>query len=114
MVWKVSRELADESSFKSYSKRHRDEVASCFMNLSRLVKALNGGMSLQSAAGFGFFRSEGGDVYRIAQSGKRGKKETRLYLLIRIGGDTIDILRIGGKESQAADLKWCHDLAKKR
>lgn len=110
-MWTTNDEYAEQGKFKKYAKKHRREVASCFNNLDWLCQQLNAGLTLQqSEAGIGFFSSEGGDLYRIAQSGVPYAKETRLYIHALVSGGNVYVLTIGGKETQQADIARCHEI----
>lgn len=110
-MWTFDGQYAQKSRFKQCGKRHGVELNACLKNLGRLVEALNGGLTLQQCCAFGFFRSEGKDVYRIAQTGVRSAHETRLYVYARITGSTICILTVGDKNTQQDDIRWCHSTA---
>lgn len=112
IMWVVKRDLADENRFKKYAKKHRAEVVSCAKNLEDLEKFLNDGGTLQQAMTFGYFGSEGNDVYRIGQTGVRSAKETRLYIYAKIIGPEIQVLTIGDKSTQKEDIKNCKAKAK--
>lgn len=112
-MWIVKHDYADESKFKRYSKKHRNETVACFANLQRLRDALCNGLTLQQAVGgLGFIKSENEDVYRIAQSGVAHTKETRLYVYIKVSGYDIQVLTIGDKSSQSKDIRWCKSIVR--
>ena len=110
-MWTISQGHAEENRFKRYSRRHPREVASCFTNLAFLAEQLNGGITLQQAQSFGFFSSEGGNVFRIAQTAVRAAKETRLYIYAVAVQSVLYTLTIGDKDSQQADLRRCRKIA---
>lgn len=112
IAWVVRRDLADEKRFKKYAKKHRAEVVSCAENLEHLERFLNNGGMLQQAMTFGYFGSEGNDVYRIGQTRVRSARETRLYIYARIVGPEIQVLTIGDKSTQEEDIKSCKTKAK--
>ncbi len=111
--WTVRRDYADEKRFKRYAKKHYAEVVSCTANLVRLEKFLNQGGTLQKALSFGFFGTEGEDVYRIGQTKIVNAKETRLYIYAKITGPEIQLLTIGDKSSQQDDIKTCKDIVRR-
>lgn len=111
-MWTTQQDYAERNQMKHYAKKHRREFLSCFANLKELCKVLNGGITIQQAeAGLGFFSSEGGDVYRIAQSGVAHAKETRLYVLVALVGTCVYVLTIGDKDTQKRDLHRCREIA---
>ena len=111
-MWIIRSDYADKNRFKRYNKKHRNEVRSCTENLEHLTKFLNDGGTLQQAMTFGFFGSEGNDVYRIGQTKVKGARETRLYIYARIIGPDIQVLTIGDKSTQKEDVKNCKAKAK--
>ncbi len=113
-MWTLNNDFAERGQFKRYAKRHGREFAACFANLDRLCAMLNGGGTLQQAeTGLGFFSSEGGDIYRIGQTGVPHAKETRLYVFALLIGGAIYILTIGGKDTQQDDLQRCREIVKR-
>ena len=112
-MWSYVAEHFDTNRLKQYSKKHRAEVASCMVNLKRAIGLLNEGLTIEEICRLSFFGSEGEDVYRIGQSGVRHAKETRLYIYVRIAGERIELLTIGGKKTQQDDIKVCKKMAKK-
>ena len=111
-MWTINQDNAERSQIKRYSKKHPREVVACFANLERLCLALDGGLTIQEAeTGLGFFSSEGGGIYRIAQTGVAHAKETRLYVLVIIVGSSIHVLTIGDKDTQQRDLRRSREIA---
>lgn len=106
-MWELKEDFANKTRLAQYAKKHRAEYTACFANLGRLHEALAGGLTLQQCT-FGFFGSEGMDIYRIGQSGVPHAHETRLYIYAAITGGEIQVLTIGDKKSQSADIRWCH------
>ena len=101
-MWTVSHDHADGNRLKRYSRKHPRGVASCFTNLAFLAEQLNGGI---------FFSTEGGNVFRIAQTSIRAAKETRLYIYAVAVRSVLYTLTIGDKDSQQADLRRCREIA---
>lgn len=106
--WNVVADVVDDAGIKKYGRKHPSELKRCLENLDDLVERLNSGVTLQQALSFGFFGSEGEDIYRIGQE-RKGMKETRLYIHAMIVGGEIRILTIGDKDSQKKDINWCHE-----
>jgi hypothetical protein len=102
--WQQEVGFASRSQFKKFNRNHPAEYASCFTNLGILTRVLNAG---HKVGGFdlGFFRSEGGGLYRIGQSGVVAAKETRLYVYPDEEAKLIYVLGIGTKETQQNDIK---------
>jgi len=77
--WTTSNEYAERNRFQAYAKKHLREFQSCFANLEKIVTALNERGNLAQIK-YGFFRSEGRDIWRISQTGLPHAAETRLYI----------------------------------
>ena len=107
--WTIEEELLERNRLKHYAKRHPREAASCLRNLALVLAALNEGVS-PSLLRFGFFRSEGQNVWRIGQTGIPHALETRLYLYVRVVSNKLFPLTIGDKTSQQDDIDRCHDI----
>ena len=105
-IWEISNALVEKSRFKAFNKKHPREYAACFSNLDHIVALLNryGNVGAFQVA---FFRSEGGNVYRIGQTGVPHAVESRLYVYICVSGHTIYVLTIGDKSQQAEDIRRC-------
>lgn len=111
MEWVLDGDYVDKKGIDKYAKDHQNEVVLCFGNLDRLIRMLNGGVTLQQAMHCGFFSDEGEDVYRIGQQ-RKGMRETRLYIFARITGGVIKVLTIGDKSTQQRDVRWCHQWSR--
>jgi len=109
--WIVSKDFAEGTRLKSFFKKYPKEFGACFENLSRVVQALID-FGQPGAFQFGFFRSEGNNVWRIGQTGIGHSHETRLYVYLFVRGKTVYVLTIGDKSQQRQDIKRCKDLAK--
>ena len=99
--WHISADFVNKASLDRWRKHHPAEFMSAFANLGKVLARLKHGEPL---GGFGLapLKSEGGGLWRIAQSGKKGKKEARLYVFPYEG--RLHVLSIGGKESQPTDI----------
>ena len=111
--WQIRRDYAQKNRFKKYAKKHNEEVVSCTANLQKLEAFLNDGGTLQQALGFGYFGTEGEDIYRIGQTGIENAQETRLYIYAQITGPDIQVITIGDKSTQQADIRHCKLLVRK-
>lgn len=102
--WTIDNALAVRSRFKKIAKDHPVEFDSCMNNLHKVRKQLIDGKKLGGFK-FGFFRSEGGGVYRIGQAGVPSAKELRLYVYFYAKENGIIYpLTIGTKETQGDDI----------
>jgi hypothetical protein len=110
--WLIENKYANAGKFERFAGNCPREYASLFTNLDRVVRHLNGGAKI---GGFqiGFFRSEGGGVYRIGQSAVAYAKESRLYVFPHQLSMTMYILTIGTKDRQADDIQEARTMAER-
>jgi hypothetical protein len=103
-MWSIDTTHASTAAFGRYRKKHPAEYAAVFGNLGRVLGFLAGG---QRIGGFqvSFLRSEGGDVYRIGQTGVKSAHETRLYVHFSERESVAYVLEVGDKDSQPRDIK---------
>ena len=102
-MWQQSSEYAEKGVIKRFVKRHPREAVSCFENLRDVVAALDaGGEPLRLP--FGFYSSEGADVYRIGQTGVKHPCESRLYIYSCVINTTVYVLTMGDKSTQKDDI----------
>lgn len=103
-MWQQSSEYAEKGVIKRFVKRHPREAVSCFENLRDVVAALDaGGEPLRLP--FGFYSSEGADVYRIGQTGGKHPCELRLYIYSScVINTTVYVLTMGDKSTQKDDI----------
>jgi hypothetical protein len=101
--WSIENAYALSTKIRKFAEDYEREYISLFTNLNRIVQHLNGGAKI---GGFqiGFFRPEGGGVYRIGQSAVPYAKESRLYTFPNQDNQTIYILTIGTKDRQTEDI----------
>lgn len=109
--WGIDNTLAEKGTIKRYQKRHPDEVASCYANLLLVLDRLNFGIPFAKVE-YGFLRPEGGNVFRIGQTGLRHARETRLYIYVKVVETTIFVLTVGDKDSQQDDINRCKRATK--
>lgn len=107
--WAICDDYAIRSRFKQCRKNHAREYSSCFENLDRLIEILDQGHKWLSFQ-LGYLRSEGGDVFRIGQTGVPHAKEIRLYIHADENARTIYLLTMGDKDSQQDDIREAKGL----
>jgi hypothetical protein len=95
-----------ERCLKWYSKKKPRELTSVLSNLEILVRSLAGGKPIKPFV-YGFLASEPDGVVRIAEGGNAGMAATRLYVYHETTTDTLYLLTIGDKRSQAKDIHYC-------
>ncbi|EIP99437.1 hypothetical protein OpiT1DRAFT_03954 [Opitutaceae bacterium TAV1] len=102
--WSLDIGHASKSQFAKFQKNHPKEFTSLFANLEKIMGLLRAG---NKVGGFHvrFFRSEGGEVYRIGQTGVPGALESRLYVYPDTELKIMHVLEIGGKTGQQADIR---------
>ena len=110
-IWEINGDFSETNRLRDFDRKHPKEYASCFMNLKKVVGLLES-LGQPGAFHIGFFRSEGGNVWRIGQTGVRHGCETRLYVYVYVKGLTVYVLTIGDKSQQKQDIQRCKDLAK--
>src|SRR5688572_16924829 len=101
--WMLNTEHAVKTRFERFAADHPREYASLFANLDKIMGLLKSG---NKVGGFNvnFFRSEGGGVYRIGQTGVPSAKESRLYLYPDNDTRVMYIIDIGTKDAQQEDI----------
>jgi hypothetical protein len=110
--WELSAEYASKGQFSKFQKSYPREYASLFANLNKINNLLEAGNKI---GGFhvGFFRSEGGDVYRIGQTGVPSAKESRLYVFPDQQNRIMHVLGVGTKDDQDGDINNAKDIVRK-
>ncbi len=109
--WQIDNGHANRKRFEKFAGKHPRENASLFANLEKVMRILRDGHKI---GGFqiGFFRSEGGGVYRIGQTVVPGAKESRLYVYPDETKRLMYTLDIGDKDSQHIDVNNAKALVK--
>jgi hypothetical protein len=95
-----------ERSKKHYDKKRPAELAAVLRNLARLLEQLNA-LPHCRAAQAGFLHHEPAGIWALDQKGPSRTKlqETRLYVFPVEDNQTLHIITIGNKNSQATDLR---------
>lgn len=95
-----------ERTKKRYDKKRPGELATVFRNLDRLREQLNG-LPRCRASQAGFLHHVPAGLWAIDQKGPSRTKlqETRLYVFPVEENQTLHIITVGNKNSQAADLR---------
>jgi hypothetical protein len=101
--WPHEIAYANVSKFEKFAKKHQREYEALFANLDRVLLYLRQGNKMGSFQ-IGFFRSEGGGVYRIGQTRVRNAQESRLYVFPNQDNQTMYSLNIGTKDGQTDDI----------
>lgn len=108
-MWVYEDKFAISSAFKRYARKHHAETASCFVNLEKVMALLNSGNKIGSF-NLSFFRHEKAGIFRIGQRGRKGLKETRLYVFPDEDAQTMVLLTIGDKDSQSRDIEQAGNI----
>ena len=111
-MWTQNNDYAERGEIKRYAKRHPRETASCFENLSDVISALDAGC-VPTQMPFGFYSSEGADVYRIGQTGVKHPCESRLYVYSCIINEVVYVLTMGDKTTQSDDINRAKAIVRK-
>lgn len=101
--WPYEVAYANVGKFTKFAKKHHREYESLFANLDRVLSFLRQGHKMGSFQ-FGYFRSEGGGVYRIGQTRVPSAQESRLYVFPNQDNQTMYALTIGTKDGQSEDI----------
>jgi len=110
-MWQQSSDYAEKGVIKRYVKKHPREAMSCFENLRDVVSALDAGGE-PSRMPFGFYSSEGSEVYRIGQTGVKHPCESRLYIYSCVINTTVYVLTMGDKTTQQDDINRAKAIVK--
>jgi len=99
-----------ERAKKRYDKKRPAELAAVLRNLARLLEQLNA-LPHCRAAQAGFLHHEPAGILALDQKGPSRTKlqETRLYVFPEEDNQTLHIITVGNKNSQAADLRCAVD-----
>lgn len=102
-----------ERSKKHYDKKRPAELAAVLRNLARLLEQLNA-LPHCRAAQAGFLHHEPAGIWALDQKGPSRTKlqETRLYVFPVEDNQTLHIITVGNKNSQAADLRCALDFVR--
>jgi hypothetical protein len=109
--WGLSVDHASKTKFGKFNSKHPREYDSLFANLDKIIQLLDSG---NRVGGFnvGFFRSEGGGVYRIGQTGVPRAKESRLYVYPDEDAKIMYVINVGSKEDQQSDINDAKGIVK--
>jgi len=102
-MWLQSSDYAEKGVIKRFVKKHPREAMSCFENLRDVIAALDAGGEPMRLP-FGFYSSEGSEVYRIGQTGVKHPCESRLYIYSCVINTTVYVLTMGDKTTQQDDI----------
>jgi putative component of toxin-antitoxin plasmid stabilization module len=111
-MWSIDWSLISKNQIKKTGKNHPAEFDSCLINIDAVLSLVNAKVKPEQIS-YGFFRSEGGGVYRIGQSKVPHAKEVRLYLHFDKKSEIIYIIGSGFKEGQTKDINAAKKLVKK-
>jgi len=110
--WQLNADHASKAQFSKFAAKRPREYQSLFANLDKINQLLDSGNKFGSFQ-VGFFRSEGGDIYRIGQTGVPSAKESRLYVFPDQEARIMYVLKIGIKDGQQDDINEAKDMVKK-
>lgn len=108
-AWRINTDNASNNRFERINKKWPDEYDACFRNFDKIKSLLDNGNKI-GAFKVGFFRSEGGGVYRIGATGVEDAAEIRLYVYPDQEGQVMYVLAMGTKKSQPGDIKMAKKL----
>lgn len=95
---------------KFYEKKRARELIAALDNLDTFLKTLNGGVKPRQAK-FGFIHPEPLGILAVDQKGGGANlAQLRLYVYPDDDKQVLNLLTIGDKNSQNADIKTCKDF----
>jgi hypothetical protein len=104
MNWSIEVSPFFKSKIKNYQKKHPKETQTILDNLDTYHKALISGTNpMQINPSWIHIEPKG--IKAIAQRGKRGAKESRLYIYPEMKNRILYLITIGGKERQSKDIE---------
>ncbi len=105
-MWRFQVTSHFEKAKRRYDKKRPDELAAVLRNLDRLRELLDGLPNCRAAQP-GYLHHEPEGLWAIDQKGPSRTKlqETRLYVFPENKTQTLHIITVGNKNSQAADLR---------
>ena len=110
--WSINDNNITSSKIKKYIKKHKEDAASVFANLEKLIDNLNSGISFtQAVQNYSYLRSERDHVYRIGNQKRKNAHETRLYICVEEEQKIIYLLELGDKNTQLIDINNSHEKA---
>ncbi len=109
-MWRMQITPDFDRAKRQYDKKRPAELAAVLRNLARLLELLNA-LPHCRAAQAGFLHHEPAGIWALDQKGPSRTKlqETRLYVLPVEENQTLHIITVGNKNSQAADLRCAVD-----
>jgi len=111
MVWQIVNMDDYDRDLKRYRKKHARELKAVLDNLETYLQALREGTNpLQIKAGFLHHEPQG--VVAIDQKGGgKSLAQTRLYVCADVDTETLYLIALGDKNTQADDIKKCREFA---
>ena len=110
-MWGVLKTDQYERRLKRYHKKKHAQSMAVLNNLDIFLKALNSGKPPKPLI-YGFLHGEPSDVIAIDQTGGVKLAETRLYVYPDRETETLYLLTIGDKQTQAEDIRDCMAFVK--
>jgi len=112
-MWRMQIGPDFERAKRHYDKKRPAELAAVLRNLARLLEQLDS-LPHCRAAHAGFLHHEPAGIWALDQKGPSRTKlqETRLYVYPAEENQTLHIITVGNKNSQAADLRCALDFVR--
>lgn len=106
-MWRLAQTALFQRRLKQWAKKHPDELQATLDNLDTYLELLNAGKHSQYIQ-IGFIHHEPSGVKAIDQKGGGPNlAQTRLYAYPEEANQTLQLITLGDKRSQKADLKDC-------
>lgn len=113
-MWELEYAPGFKAQLKKFARKHPAEVEAVMINLEKYLGILRGGCSVMQANKESYVRKEPDGMVAIDERGidrsqlnaaNKQLKATRLYCHAVTIGQTLYLLGIGDKDSQAEDLR---------
>jgi len=93
-------------ALKKWPKKHKRELGAMLANVQTIFDALRIGSKVESLR-FGFIHPEPGGVLAVDQKGGgSGLKQCRLYTYPHTPSETLHLVTLGDKGTQADDIRY--------
>jgi len=109
-MWNIQQSEVFERRLKRWAKKHPHELQATLDNLDTYIEHLNEGLPPQLIQ-IGFIHHEPHGVKAIDQKGGGPNlAQTRLYIFPEEANRTLNLITLGDKGSQKADIKDCTEF----
>lgn len=109
-MWTLAKTDEYERRHKRFEKKRPRELAAVLDNLDTFFTALQGGAKPQQIR-MGCIHAEPHGVLALDQKGGgKNLAQTRLYIYPDPDAEIVHVITLGGKDTQAEDIKLCSEF----